>query len=217
MLPATVVLVVLVLVAALVAERQVSARAPREAERRLTQWLGVPTAVVAVGRPRDWVRHRTIPAVSLAAEHLPIPDSRASIDRLEVELRGVRIEGPRTARRVLAAEGSFKAVLSESQVRHLVELPPLVRRLDLRDDRVRLITSAGLSVDLRLFAQDGALVLKPMGNPLDVFLPVRHRIPLDNLPAGASVDRAVIRDGQLVVTGPIDGSRLSGGDEDRAE
>lgn len=210
MLVGLVVVLAILLVVALVVERQVLRRAPAEAERRLTAWLGAETTVVAGGRPRDWLRRRAVPAVALAVDDLPIQDGRARIQRLEVELHGVRLVGAGDDRRVMADTGSFRATLTEAAVRSLVELPPLVRRLDLRDDRVRLWTSAGLSVDVRVSARGGDLVLKPLGNPLDALLPFRHVIRLDTLPAGATVERVSVQDGHLVLSGPIDGERLAG-------
>lgn len=203
MLTVTVVAVAVAIVLAIVLERQIVARAPREAERRLTAWLGVPTAVVAVGRPRDWLRHRRVPAVSLLADQLPIAGTSAVIDRLEVELVGVRTLGRGADRQITTEGGRFRATLGEEQVRHLVDLPPLVRRLDLRGSRVRLVTSTGLVVDLQVQVVAGAIELKPVVNPLGALLPVLRRIALPNLPAGATIESVVVRDGQLVAQGPI--------------
>ncbi|MFT5223611.1 MAG: hypothetical protein ACI867_001933, partial [Glaciecola sp.] len=117
----------------------------------------------------------------------------------------------RGARQVHAVAGTFRATLAEADVRALIDLPPLFRRLDLRDDRVRLMTSTGLAVDVGMTVERGAIMLAPRANPLGMFLPMRHRIKLDELPAGATLARVVVRNGTLVASGPIDGSRLSGG------
>ncbi len=210
MLIQVVVVAAILVLVVLAVERWVRDRAPREASRRLSAALGVPTHVNAVGRPRDWILRRTVPAVALAADGVPIRGGRAQIDHLAVTLLGVRLEGRGSDRRVVADEGNFVATLSQEQLRRLIDLPPLVRGIELRGERVRLLTSGGLAIDVRLRANDGAIELRPVGNPLGGVLPVRYRIPLDNLPAGAQVVRAVVRNGAVVASGPLDGARLSG-------
>lgn len=208
-------LVVLAVLALLVTsgravERLLEARAPRVAADRLGALLGLPVEVVAAGRARDWLRHRRIPVVAVTARDVPVRGGAAHLDRLDVQLRGVRLTGPRDRRRVVADGGDFQARLSQGQLRLLVDLPPLVRRLDVTDDHVRFVTTGGLVVDARLSAEEHGIVLTPVANPLAKVLPVRLRIPLDDLPAGARVERAVVRDGTVVASGPIDGSRLHG-------
>ncbi len=205
----TVVLVALGLVVlAVVVEQLLERRAPRVASARLERLLGLPVEVVTTGRGRDWLRHRTIPVVALTAHHVPIRGGRAELERIDVQLRRVRMLGRGDDRRVVAEAGDFTAHLREDQLRGLVELPPLVRRLEVRDGKVRLVTTGGLVVDARLTAEDHAIVLTPVANPLPKVLPVRLRIGLDELPAGARVERAVARDGAVVASGSLDGDRL---------
>lgn len=209
-LPAIVLGVLALLALGLVIERALEARAPIVAGRRLGELLGLPVEVVAGGRGRDWVRHRTVSVVALTAHHVPIRDGVAELARIDVQLRKVSWEGRGSGRRVMAEAGDFTARIEQSELQKLVDLPPLVRRLEVRNEHLRLITTGGLAVDLRVTAEDHAIVLAPVANPLPKVLPMRWRVPLEELPAGARIQRAVVRDGAVVASGPLDGARLHG-------
>lgn len=193
---------------AVVVEQLVERRVPRVAAERLGRALGLPVEVVAAGRGRDWLRTRRLSVVSLTTHHVPIRGGAAELDRLDVLLRGVRLEGRGGDRHLVADAGEFTATIGQDQLRRLLDLPPLVRSLEVRGDRVRFVTTGGLNVDVRLSAEAHAIVLAPVANPLPKVLPVRLRIPLDELPAGAHVQRAVVRDGAVVASGSLDGARL---------
>jgi hypothetical protein len=76
------------------------------------------------------------------------------------------------------------------------------------DDRLQVVLG-GLAVDLDVTARDGALVIQPVNGLLST-ISGEQVVPVTGLPAGTTLDRASVQDGNLVLEGPVDLATLVG-------
>jgi len=202
-------LAVVALVAGLAAERHLHHWVPRELEQRLHTTFGVDATVLVSGRARDWIRRRGAAHVVIDAVAVPVVNGRSSVD-LHVELTDVRLVREASTRRVVAATGSFAARLAADDLPPLLRLPPLIRRVELRNGRVRLLGAAGLSLDMDVALESDQIVLRPR-TPIPMRLQLVDpvlRFRLDGLPAGARVTRVQVTAAGVMASGTLDGDRL---------
>ncbi|MDX1510134.1 MAG: LmeA family phospholipid-binding protein [Nitriliruptorales bacterium] len=212
------ILVGLVLVAAVIgiglswAERRVVAEAHRRAEAALTEAFGVPVHVDLRGRPiLLHLYRRHLPSAHLFVQGLPIRKGSAVLARLDVELTGVHLPPRGSGEPITADAGRFVARLDEDQAIALVELPTGARILRLTQRGFRLAsTIPGVRVDARLEVRDNCLVVQPDRGLLTTLpWPTEFLVPLNRLPAGARVTGLRIEGRTLVISGLLDGQRLT--------
>ena len=164
------------------------------------------------------LRHPGTPA-QVSARAVPIGDGRGRLRTLEAAAPDVRIE-VRT-RRLVTAEGTFRAVIAGDDLARSVRLPGVVARLELRRHGLRVWTVLGVPVDTRTELSGGALRVLP--DPLQVrdllALPglgaFRRtlevgglRIELPQLPLGAVIDELEFGEGQVTASGRFPGLEL---------
>lgn len=182
-----------------------TAGAERQAAERLSAELGAPATVDLRGWPVT-LRLLTgeVPEVVAEASSVPVPERAASLSRLTVTLTGVRLRlGDLRAPEALpvrARTGRFTATVTADDLLELAGRPPIVQALELRPGVVRLVLLGGVTVEGTATARDGVLVLTPAQPVLGIAeLPV----PLGELPAGATVDRVEVGDGELLLEGSV--------------
>lgn len=205
----------LVLAAAIVprlVERWLRSHGLERVAAHLQAQLGTPVDVhvpeVELWRALLW--DRRLSHVELAAERVPIKDGHAHLRRVEADLQELRFEGPRRRPRVRAEAGTFHAVLDEHELERLLDLPPLLERVRLQHDGLRVETVAGLPFPADVELRDGRLVVVPRSHQLLKLLPHPQLVlGLPELPLGARITRIELRDGRVEVSGPLDPEHLA--------
>ena len=159
---------------------------------------------------RAVLRRKPIPQVDLRAEGVPLGESGARITTLSVNLANVTLRGPRRRPTVSAGGGNFVATFLDDAIATLVELPPVVERLWLLGDSVRVNLVAGVAVTCDLCLEDGRIALKPRLPEL-----LGHRLPwqrlareVPELPFGAQLETLEIDGSQVVATGSLSAEHL---------
>lgn len=193
-------------------ERKVVAEAHARAEAALTEAFGASVHVDLRGRPiLLHLARRHLPSAHLFVRELPIRQGSAVLARLDVELTGVHLPQRGSGGPITADAGRFVARLDEDQAIALVELPPGARILRLTQRGFRLASSLpGVRVDARLDIRDNALVVRPDRGLLTTLpWPPELIVPLNRLPAGARIQQLRIEGRTLVISGALDGQRLT--------
>lgn len=202
----------LVALVVLLAEVAVRTLGRARLEALLATSLGPDVSVELADRPvLLGLARRRLSQVELRAHRVPLQtgDELAAIERLDVDLRGVRlVRGSATVPIAVSAEaGRFEAHLTEEQVGALADLPDYVRDLTFEDGHL-WVTAVGFRVATTVSARDGRVVVAPAGRTLAA-LPFGELVfDLPELPAGAVVEELEVRDGYVVARGPVDGDRL---------
>jgi hypothetical protein len=151
-----------------------------------------------------------IPQVGLRADDVPLGESGARIATLSVQLDNVTLRGPRRRPEITADGGSFVASFLDDAIEALVDPPPVVERIWLLDDGLRVNMVAGVAVTCDLRLEDSQIVLKPrLPELLGGRLPWR-RLGRDvpDLPFGAQLDTLAIEDGRVVASGSLSTEHL---------
>lgn len=163
---------------------------------------------------RDLLRallvRQPIPHVGLRADDVPLKETGARIATLSVDLTNVTLHGPRRRPTVTAEGGNFVATFLDDAIATLVELPPVVERLWLLGDGVRVHIVAGVAVTCDLRLEDGRIALRPrLPELLSRQLPWR-RLERDvpHLPFGAQLETLEIDGSQVVATGSLSAEHL---------
>jgi hypothetical protein len=163
---------------------------------------------------RDLLRavlvRQPIPQVDLLAEGVPLGETGARIATLSVRLDNVTLRGPRRRPEITADAGSFVATFLDDAIDGLVDLPPVVERVWLLGDAVRVNMVAGMAVTCDLQLENGQAVLRPrLSELLDGRLPW-HRFGRDvpELPLGAQLETLEVDGGQVVATGSLSAEHL---------
>jgi hypothetical protein len=174
--------------------------------------LGVPCELDL--EERDLLRavlvRQPIPQVTLRAEEVPLGETGARIATLSVDLDNVTLRGPRRRPEVTAAGGSFVATFLDDAIEALVDPAPVVERIWLLDDGLRVNMVAGVAVTCDLCLEDNQIVLKPRLSELfGGRLPWR-RLGRDvpDLPFGAQLDALEVDNGKVMATGSLSADHL---------
>lgn len=174
--------------------------------------LGVPVEIKVpeVDLWRALLLDRRLSHVELAADDVPLRDGAARLRRVEAELDELTFEGPRHRPRVRASAGRFLAVLDEDELEQLLDLPPVLERVRLQSDGLRVETVAGLPFPADVKVRDGQLVVVPRSHQLLRLLPHPQLVlGLPELPLGARITDLRLRDGHVEATGPLDPDHLT--------
>jgi hypothetical protein len=179
---------------------------------RLAEQLGVPVdiSVPEVELWRALLLDRRLSHVVLSSADVPVQEGRARLRLVEVELLELAFVGQRHRPRVEAQAGTFRAILDEDQLDELLELPPLLARVRLQSEGLRVETVAGLPFPAEVQVRDGRLVVVPRSPQLLRLLPQPQMVlGLPELPLGARITRLQLRDGHVEATGPLDPDQLA--------
>lgn len=195
--------------AAISAERYLRGTVLERVRAAIEQAAGAPVALeVPPGRLLEQGARRHLPSARLAFTDIPISDGRAHLRRLDVDLVGIDLTGPRRRHGVTAREGTFSAELSVDDLNTLITLPPGISRVELTPNRVRLRTVAGVSVDTRVELAGRGLRIQPHGGLLN-FLPTTGLIlALPVLPYGATIRKLEPVKDAVWFHGDLDPSQL---------
>ena len=159
---------------------------------------------------RAVLRRQPIPQVDLHADGVPLGEAGARIATLSVNLANVTLRGPRRRPTVTADGGNFVATFLDDAIATLVELPPVVERLWLLGDGVRVNMVAGMAVTCDLRLEDGQIALRPrLPEPLGRRLPwqrLAREVP--ELPFGAKLETLAVDGSQVVATGSLGAEHL---------
>ena len=157
-----------------------------------------------VGRPLAvHVARRELPEVVVVADGLPVLDGRATLDRLRVELQGVRLLGRGDDQRVTAEEGRFHLTLGNDQLLRMVTLPSYLVSLDVVPSGLRLHTVAGVAVDATVRLDPDSLLVRPASSMLRLLPQPSFRLPLPRWPYGATVEGVTLHRGSLEAWGTL--------------
>jgi LmeA-like phospholipid-binding len=130
---------------------------------------------------------------------------------LDVLLSGVRLPFAASGDGQLGADtGRFVARIDQATLSDIVARAAGGTEADVRiaDDRLQVVLG-GLAVDLDVTARDGALVIQPVNGLLST-ISGEQVVPVTGLPAGTTLDRASVQNGNLVLEGPVDLATLVG-------
>ena len=159
---------------------------------------------------RAFLRRQPISQVDLRAEGVPLGETAARIATLSVNLANVTLRGTRRRPTVSADGGSFVATFLEDAIATLVELPPVVERLWLLGDGIRVNMVAGVAITCDLCLEDGQIALRPrMPELLGRRLPwqrLAREVP--ELPFGAQLETLEVDGSQVVATGSLSAEHL---------
>lgn len=185
-------------------------RAERGAGERLAAELGGEAEVGFGTWPVTlWLLAGTVPEVRVTLRN--VPAGEVSLRRVSVELRDVRIEGgaalafgmgePQNV--VLRADhGRVDAEMEEEAIRQLTGVA-----VRLRDGQALLDTPSGEVVAVAGI-EDGAVVLRPVGEAADDREVEPLRFDLPSLPGDPRVTRVELREGAARLSGDV--RRLGG-------
>lgn len=154
-------------------------------------------------------RHLT--RVDLRAAEVPLGDREARASMLAVSLHGLDLRGPRLRPQVRASGGEFVATFGDDAVGGLVDLPPVIDRVWLLDDALRVTTVVGIAFDCDLGLEDEQVVIRPrLTGALAAQLPWRALArPVPDLPFGATLDTVRVDGGQVIASGSLHAEHLS--------
>jgi hypothetical protein len=203
---------VVAVVAPRLAERWLRTHGLDRVAARLEEQLGSPVEITVpeVELWRALVLERRLSHVRLTADDVPIKDGRARLRLVEAELLELVFVGQRHRPRVEATAGTFKAILDEDELDNLLELPPLLERVRLQSDGLRVETVAGLPFPAEVQVRDGQLVVVPRSPQLLRMLPQPQMVlGLPELPLGARITRLQLADGHVEASGPLDPEQLA--------
>lgn len=204
------VVVVVVAAAAVAAEWWLRERGVQAAADRLAEALDASVELHVIGRPLlQHVLRRHLPGVRVVTTSLPIVDGRATLDRLQVDLQDLRLVGRGDQRHVVATSGRFTTRLASTELRDLVELPPYLMTFDVHPRGLRLQTLAGVFVDASLRLDGDSLLVRPAGSVLRLLPQPQFRLPLPQLPHGASIEGFDLHVGSVDAWGPLDPDELA--------
>jgi hypothetical protein len=204
--------VLLAVVAPRVAERWLRSHGLDRVAARLAEELGTPVGITVpeVELWRALLLDRRLSHVQLTANGVPVHEGRARLRVVEADLQELVFEGRRHRPQVRATAGSFRAVLDEDQLEQLLDLPPLLERVRLQSDGLRVETVAGLPFPADVQVRDGQLVVVPRSHQLLRMLPRPQLVlGLPQLPLGARITHLELRDGHVEATGPLDPDHLA--------
>jgi hypothetical protein len=181
-------------------------------QRSVETHIGAPCELQLSERDllRAVLMRRSIPQVELHANGVPLGDTGARIATLQVRLDNVMLRGPRRHPEVTASGGRFVATFLDDAIEHLVDLPPVIERVWLMEDGVRVNMVAGVAVTCDLRLEESQIVLRPrLSERLDRRLPW-NRLGQDllDLPFGARIETLNVTDSQLVTAGSLDSDFL---------
>lgn len=175
----------------------------------LAEILDADVELHVVGRPLSLhVARRELPEVVVVADDLPVLDGRATLDRLRVELRTVRLLGRGDDQRVTAEDGRFHLALGNDQLLRMVTLPSYLVSLDVVPSGLRLHTVAGVAVDATVRLDTDSLLVRPASSMLRLLPQPSFRLPLPRWPYGASVEGITLHRGTLEAWGTMDPEEL---------
>ena len=175
----------------------------------LAEILDADVELHVVGRPLSLhVARRELPEVVVVADDLPVLDGRATLDRLRVELRAVRLLGRGDDQRVTAQAGRFHLTLGNDQLLRMVTLPSYLVSLDVVPSGLRLHTVAGVAVDATVQLDTDSLLVRPASSMLRLLPQPSFRLPLPRWPYGASVEGVTLHRGTLEAWGALDPEEL---------
>lgn len=204
------VIVALVLAALAVgAEWWVRERGVQRAADGLAAAFGADVELHVTGRPLAWhVLRREIPEVVVVTEGLPVLEGRATLDRLRIELRTVRLLGRGPGQRVTADTGAFHLALGDDQLLRMITLPSYLVSFDVVPSGLRLHTMAGVAVDATVRLDPDSLLVRPASSMLRLLPQPSFRLPIPRWPYGATVDGVTLHRGSLEAWGAMDPEEL---------
>ena len=154
-------------------------------------------------------RHLT--RVDLRAVEVPMGGREARATTLAVTLDGLDLRGPRLRPTVQASGGRFVATFGDEAIRELVDLPPVIDRVWLLDDALRVATVVGVAFDGDLGVEDEQVVIRPRRpGALAGPLPWRSLTrPLPEMPFGAHLETLRVDGGQVTASGFLEPGHLA--------
>lgn len=195
-------LVVVVVVAALACEHWLRSHGVQRAADRIAMALDADVELQVVGRPLLWhATTRELPGVTVVADDLPVLQGRATLDRLEVELDTVRLDG--RDHQVTAEAGRFHLTLGNDQLLRMVTLPSYLVTFEVVPEGLRLQTLAGVVVDATVRLDRDGLVVRPASSMLRLLPQPVFRLPLPAWPFGARVEGMKLHTGSLEAWGTM--------------
>lgn len=222
-----IVLAVVTVAAAVLAERWARTRGLEHARDRLAAHLRTDTITLDVPeRPLlPALLHGPGTGAEIGAHDVPVGDRDAHLRDLAASVTDVRVDLRR--RSLVTGAGSFTALVGQEDLGRLLKLPGVVSRLELRATGLRVWTLLGVPVDADVLLRDGGLLLLP--DPVQVTkllqLPGLSafrrtieagglRLALPDLPLGATITDLVFGDGEVVVIGTLEGQAFPLADRD---
>lgn len=203
------VVVGLLVVLAMGLEWWVRERGVQRSADGLAAVLDADVELHVVGRPLAWyVARRELPEVVVVAEHMPVLEGRATLDRLRVELRDVRLLGRGDDQRATATDGRFQLSIGNDQLLRMVTLPSYLVSLDVVPTGLRLHTVAGVAVDATVRLDTDSLLVRPASSMLRLLPQPSFRLPLPHWPYGATIEGITLHRGTMEAWGRMDPEEL---------
>lgn len=202
-------LVAILVALVLAAEPWVRNRGVQEAANRIAEALGAQVELRVTGRPMLLhLARRHLPNAVIVAHDLPVLEGRTTINRLEVDLDDLRLVGRGSHRRLVADAGRFRVLLTNDALRAMVTLPPYLTAFTVMPNGLRLQTAAGLIVDATVRLQRGAVWVRPRAGMFGLIPRPDFRIPIPELPYGATIEDFALHTAALEVWGPLHPDQL---------
>lgn len=183
-------------------------------QRLVEQQLGAPCRVQVAEHAlvRAAVVRRRITALEIISERVPIGDDGAHLTSLHVRLEELELQGPRLRPLQLrAGSGAFRATLTDDGLADLVDLPPVVDRVSLMGDGLRISTALGVAITCDVLLEDERIVVRPrMAPPLAArFSWASFAVGVPELPFGARLESLTVDGGEIVLHGHLEPAELS--------
>jgi DUF2993 family protein len=138
---------------------------------------------------------------AITTTQVPLRRAPGVLPAVHVRLSGVRLR-PDSAS---ARSGHFTAHVDQAALTSLTAAlgDEAFGDVRLAGDRL-LVVVEGVAVNLLVSTRDGAIAVRPENEILNVAAGGERIIPVEGLPPGASLETVEVRDGVLLVSGPLD-------------
>lgn len=148
----------------------------------------------------------------ITATQVPLREAPGVLPSVDVVLSGVSLDYGRGAGTVDADSGRFTARVDQAALTSLATAAGVgdVAQVQLAGDRLQAVVN-GVAIDLLVTARDGALVVRPENDILDALSGGERIVPVAGLPPGTALESAEVRDGLLLLGGPVDLATLAAG------
>jgi hypothetical protein len=208
---ATLAVILGLVVAFLIANGLIAWQIEKRIEANLEDELGFPTEVDLSGWPVvPRLLLDSVPQVRATTRNIAVAEIGASVSLVQINFEDVswkwQHRGPLDPP-ITAESARFKLEMAEGELEKLLSGQSGMAEVRLVDGRVQLTGPGGLAVNFDVAAAGGGVVLRPEVPVFDfeVYLPIDPIVP-----GRTTVERVLVEDGRLVLTGSTEGLNVTG-------
>ncbi len=198
-------------IAFVVANGLIAWQLERRIETSLERKLGFPVEVDLSGRPVvPRLLFSSVPQARVTARDVAIAGIGASFSLVQFTFEDVSWKRQRRGPLdppIQAESARFRVEVAEGELEELLGGQYGMGDVRLADGRVRLTVAGGFAANVDVAAREGGVLLRPEVPVFDfeVYLPID---PI--MPGRTTVERVMVEDGRLVLTGSTEGRDITG-------